>query len=186
VREVRVPLPDEGRRQCSHLQAQQVLDLAGEDDERDPGGETGGHRVRDELDHPAQSREAERDEHHPRHQRRDREPVVAVLLHDPVHDHHERPGRAADLHPRTAQERDQEAGDHRGIESALGRHPARDGEGDGQRQRHDPDDDAGIHVGAKLLPGVALHGGEELRYQHDASHQRSGHERRYLSGFWKR
>ena len=78
----------------------------------------------------------------PGHERRDREAVDAVLLDDAVDDHDERAGRAADLHPRAAQRRDQEPGDDRGVEAALGRDAAGDGERDGQRQRDDADDDA--------------------------------------------
>ena len=69
-------------------------------------------------------------------------PSIAVLLHDAVDDDDERAGRAADLHARAAERGDEEAGDDRGLEAALRRHPARDRERDRERKRDDADDDA--------------------------------------------
>ena len=108
-------------------------------------------------------RQPEPDEDQPGHDGGHREPVQAVSLDDAVDDHHESAGRSADLHPRPAQRRDQKAGDDGGVEPALGRHPAGDGKGDRQRQRHDPDDHPGSDVGQELGPGVGLEGGDELR-----------------------
>ena len=84
-------------------------------------------------------------------------------MDDAVNHHHESAGGSADLHPRSAQRRDQKAGDHGGVESALGGHSTGDGKGYRQRQRHDPDDHPGSEVGQELGPGVGLEGGDELR-----------------------
>ena len=47
-------------------------------------------------------------------------------------DHHEGAGGAADLGAGAAEGRDEEPGDHRGVDSRLGGHPGGDAEGHGQ------------------------------------------------------
>ena len=47
----------------------------------------------------AQAGEAEDDQDHAGHERRQQQPVHPVPLDDAVDDHHEGAGRAADLHP---------------------------------------------------------------------------------------
>ena len=113
---------------------------------RDARGESGDDRERDEFDHRAEPREPEGDRISAGHQGRDHQAVDPVALDDPVDDHHERAGRPADLHPRSAEHGDQESGDDRGVEPALRRDAAGDGERDSQRQRDDPDDDTGKEI----------------------------------------
>src|SRR2546430_2188925 len=62
-----------------------------------------------------------------------------------------RAGRAADLYARAAQGGDEESRDDRGEQPALGAYPARNREGDGERERHDPNDDPRAQIGEKLL-----------------------------------
>ncbi len=100
---VAAPLLHEVGRHGGHAKPEEILDLAGENHDADPGGETGGDRVRDELDRAAQSRQAKADEHHAGHQGGDRETVDPVALDDPVDDHDEGAGRAADLYPGAAE-----------------------------------------------------------------------------------
>ena len=100
------------------------------------------------------------------HQRGDQQPVHPVLLHDAVDDHDERAGWPADLHPGAAQRGDDEARDHRRVETTVGGDTAGDGEGDGERERHDADDDAGGEVRDELLAVVGLECGDELRDEH--------------------
>ena len=76
--------------------------------------------------------------------RGDDQPVDAELLDDAVDDDDERARRAADLDARAAERRDDEAGDDRGVEAAIGRDAAGDRECDGQRERDDADDDARV------------------------------------------
>ncbi len=92
------------------------------------------------------------DEQHAGHERRDGESVDAVLLDDAVDDDDERAGRSADLDARAAERGDEEAGDDRGPQPAVGRDAAGDGERDGQRKRDDADDDAGGEVSTELRP----------------------------------
>src|SRR3989475_2270934 len=166
--DVRVPLRQERRGHSLHLETEQVTDLAREDDQRDAARESDRHRVGNELDRGAEAEQAEGDEDEAGHERRDDEPVDAVLLHDSRHDHHERARRPPDLDARAAQQRDEETGDDGGIESALGTEPARDRERNRERQRDDADDDAGDQVPGKLLPVVVLDGGEKLGDEHGA------------------
>ena len=49
-----------------------------------------------------------------------------------------------------------------GVEAAVGRDAAGDGEGDRERERHDPDDHPGNDVGGELLASVGPEGGDEL------------------------
>jgi hypothetical protein len=53
-------LGSSGPAPCRQRQAEQVLDLAGEDDDGDAGGEADGHRIGDELDVGAEPQEADR------------------------------------------------------------------------------------------------------------------------------
>ncbi len=140
---VDLPLPDEIRRNRAHLKSQQVLHLAGEDDQGDAGGESESDRVWDELDGPAESGESHDDKDDARHQSRDPQSVEPVLLDDSVDNHDEGAGRSPDLHPGAAQRRDDESRDDRRVEAALRRYPAGDGEGDGQWQRDNSDYDSG-------------------------------------------
>src|SRR5207244_2516456 len=158
-----------GKRGCGRAAGTaQVTDLAREDDQRDAARESDRHWVGNELDRGAEAEQAEGDEDEAGHERRDDEPVDAVLLHDSRHDHHERARRPPDLDARAAQQRDEETGDDGGIESALGTEPARDRERNRERQRDDADDDAGDQVPGKLLPVVVLDGGEKLGDEHGA------------------
>ena len=150
------PFSEELGRDRRDLEAEQILDLLREDDERDAAGESGGHRERNELDHPAKPRQSDHDENDPGHQRRDHEAVDAVLGDDPGDEHHERARGPADLNPRAAEGRNEEAGNNPGIETALRRDPARDGKGDAEWQGHHAHNDAGQGVGRKLLSGVAF------------------------------
>ena len=70
-----------------------------------------------------------------------------------VDDDDERAGRAADLHARAAERGDEESGDDGGLEAAVRRYAAGDGERDRQWQRDDADDDAGGEIVRELLRG---------------------------------
>src|SRR5690606_42110239 len=107
--------------------------------------------LRVDLDGARQLDQTQDDQDRAGHDRRDDQPVQPVRLDDPVDDHYERTGRAADLDARAAQERDQEPGDDRREEPALGTYAARDRERDRERERHDPDDRAGREIRDELL-----------------------------------
>ena len=73
-----------------------------------------------ERDGVTELRDAHDDEDHAGHERGDGEAIDTVLLHDAVDDHDECAGGSADLHARSAQQRDQEAGDDGCPEAATG------------------------------------------------------------------
>ena len=172
---IRVPLGDERGGHRAHLQAEEVADLAREDDQRDAGREPDGHGIGDELDRAAHAHEPEDDEDDSGHQRGDEQPVHPVALHHAGDDHDERARGAADLHPRAPQGGDQEAGDDGGVQAALGGQTTGDRERDGERQRHDADDDAGCEVRRELRAGVALERRDELGNEHGLeSRKRAG------------
>ncbi len=163
VRGVRLPLREEVRGHRAHLQAEQVLDLRREDDDRDPAREAGDDRVRDELDRAAEPGEAEDDQHAAREDRDDRQAVEAVPRDDAVDDDDEGARRPADLDAAAAEQRDQEPGDDGGDEALFRGHAGGDREGDRERDRHDPDDDAGLEVREELGARVPAQDREGLR-----------------------
>ena len=76
--------------------------------------------MRDELDDGAELEDAEQNQDHAGHERRDRQPRHAVPLDDRVDDDDERAGGTADLNAGATERRDEKSGDDRG-----GRAPAR-------------------------------------------------------------
>ncbi len=92
-------------------------------------------------------------------------PSTPVLLHDRVHDHNERARRAADLHARPAERRDQKSAHDRREQTPLGADPTRNREGDGEGQRYDADDDTGSHIADELVAAVSPQRGDELGNQ---------------------
>ena len=160
------PLAQEVRGDGAHPESQKVADLAHQDDQRDAAREAEGDRIGNELDGAAQAEQPERHEHGARHEGGYREAVQSVPLDDRIHDDDERARRPADLHPRAPQRRDEEARHDRGVEPALGRYAARDGEGDREGQGDDADDYAGGGVGDELPAGVAPERGDKLGDEH--------------------
>ena len=70
------------RARAASVEAQQVLQLAGENDDRNAGGEADDDRKRDVLDIGAEPQEADRDHHRAGQQRRQHQAVIAVPLDD--------------------------------------------------------------------------------------------------------
>jgi len=90
---------DELRGRPVQPEAERIAQLLHRDDGADRRGEPGDHRKRNELDRGPQPGQAQGDQDHPGHERRQQQPVHPVPLDDAVDDHHEGAGRAADLHP---------------------------------------------------------------------------------------
>ena len=149
-------------RHRAHLEAQQILDLRREDDDRDAAREARHDRVRDELDRASEPRQAERDEDQAGENRADRQAFDPVAGDDPVHDDDEGARRPADLDAAASEERDQESRDDGGDEPLLRRHAGGDREGESERNRDDADDDAGLQIREKLRPRVAAQDDERL------------------------
>ncbi|MPN37770.1 hypothetical protein SDC9_185291 [bioreactor metagenome] len=96
---------------------------------------------------------------------------------DAVDDGDESAGRAADLHPRTAEQRNDQAGDDGGPDAGGRRHPGGNGEGHRQRQRENADSDPGAEVLAELGPVVSRQAIQQLGTEGDLHHDaHSGRE----------
>ena len=145
-------------------QAQQVLQLADGDDQRDADGEALDHRFRDERDEPAGAKQPSDDKDHPGHHGGEQQAVEAMLLDDAVHDDDEGPGRAADLDPAAAKQGDQETADDRGYEARFGIRSGSDGDRHAQGKRDEGDRNSGKRVAEQQAPGISAHGGEELGF----------------------
>ena len=134
-------------------QAEEIVNLAGEDDDRDAGGEADGHRIGNEFDIGAEPQIAGRHQEHARHDGGEQHAVDAVALDGGGDEHDEGARRAADLKPAAAQERDQEAADDGGVEAAIRRDTRADGDRHRQRQGDDGDGETGENVGAQTCQG---------------------------------
>jgi hypothetical protein len=137
-------------------QAEQVVQLAGQDDDGDAGGEADRHRIGDEFHIGAEPEVTGRDQEDAGHQHRQDQPVDAVAVDGGGHDHDEGAGRAADLEAAAAERRHQEPADDGCVQSTLGANARCNGDGHRQRQRHDGDGQAGDHIGSQLPEVVAL------------------------------
>lgn len=153
---IRAPLLDEVRGDVAHLESEQIAELRRKNDERDAGGEADRDRVRDELDDRAHAREAHDDEKDAGHEGGRREAVVAVLLHDGVHDDDEGARGPADLNAAPGERGDDESTNDGGEQSLLGFDTGCDRERERQRQRHHADDQAGAQVLHEQGLGVTL------------------------------
>ena len=148
------------------LEAEDVLDLQRGDHRGDPGGEAGRDRVRDELDELTETAEPHRDQNQPAHQAGEQQPGHAEAGIDGGQDDDEGRGRTRHLQPRAAQRRHHRAGDDRGVEPILRRHPDRDRERHRQGKRDDADHQARQHVGAQI--------GARVPFPPDGAHRPGG------------
>ena len=97
------PLLNEVGRHVLHRQAEQVLDLCGEDGQGNTRGKTHHNRIRDVLDDGAKVQDTEQDEEHTRQECGDGQPLEAVLLDDTIYNNNERARRATYLNLRSAE-----------------------------------------------------------------------------------
>src|SRR5690606_10252403 len=111
------------------LQAEEVLDLQGSDDNADAGGEAQGHRIGHEADQLASAQQAQGDQDQPGQQGAEQQAADAVLLGDGQQDDHEGGGGAGNVEARAAKQGNQRSGDQHGVQAMLWRHA----NGDGQR-----------------------------------------------------
>ena len=153
-----------GRLLAGKHEAEEVAQLACQDDDGDAGREPDDDGMRDVLDVGPKPQEAEDEKRDARDHRREEKAVIAVPLDRRRDEDDEGAGRSADLEPAAAERRDQEAADDRRVEPALGRGSGRDGDRHRQRQRHDRDGEPRQGVGPELAEVVAFpEDGDELR-----------------------
>ena len=147
VLEVGYPLLDEVGRHRVHAHAQQVLDLCGENGDGNTAGEPHHDGIGYVLDDGAQPEHAQQDEEHARHERGNGKPLHAILLDDAIDDDDESTRRTAYLNLRPTEGGNHESGNDGRDDALFGRHARGNAERNGQRKRHDADDDTGHEVG---------------------------------------
>ncbi len=91
------------------------------------------------------------DEKDSSHHRAHEQAVDAVSGDDAGDYDYEGAGRSADLGLRSAERGDQKAGDDGAVDSGLRREAGGDGEGHGQRQRHQAYGDSGNQIEQKFV-----------------------------------
>ena len=123
-------------------QAEKGLPLADPDDDADSRRETENHRQRDVTDHPAQPRQAKRAQHQARHQGGQLQAGYPMFRHDAGQNDDEGAGRTRDLDPAAATQGHHDTGHDGGIQPLFGLDPGSNRKGHGQRQGHDPDNQA--------------------------------------------
>ena len=141
-----------------NAQSKKILELRARNHYRDPVGKSHHHGPRNIFHRAAQPGHAQKDQEHAGDSRTHEQAVNAVFGHDPGHYDHERAGRSANLHARSAQRRNQKSGNHRAVKSCLRRHARRNRKCHSQRQRHQPNRDARDQVSDKVLPRIILQG----------------------------
>jgi hypothetical protein len=124
--------------------------------------------MRDEAYHPTGAGIAGDDQNDAGHEGGKDEAVMAMRGDDVEHHDDECPGRAADLGPRAAQQRNEEAGDNGGEQALVRRSAAGDAERHCKRKGDHRHGQAGDRIGLELAQAIALadHGrelGRELR-----------------------
>ena len=150
------PLAQEVRWDAFDLQAEEVLDLRGENGQCDTGGKADHDRVGDVFDDGSQVQDAHHDQECTGHEGRDHQAVHAVFLDDSEDDDDEGAGGAADLDLAAAEERDEESRHDGGQDAGLRSGAGRDAERDGQRKGDDADDDTCQQVLDKLLLVISV------------------------------
>jgi len=136
--------------------AKEILELACEDDDGDAGGEPNRDRIGDEFDVGAKLQKTGGHQKHPGHGGRENHAVHPVTFGGQRHEHDECAGRTSDLKPAAAEQRNDEAADDGGIETAIGRHAGCDRDRHRERKRDDRYRQTGESIGAKIDKGVAL------------------------------
>ena len=107
-------------------EAEQIMDLTCEDDQRDGRGEADRHRVGNVFDVRPKPQKSRCHQNESRQHRREQQSFDAVPLDAERHQHDESASRPADLEPAAAEQRDEEAAENRGVKAAVGCRPRSD------------------------------------------------------------
>ena len=140
---------EEFARHMVDLQAEEIFDLRGRDQQRNAVGKSDDDGAGDELDRVSQTRESEHQQDHARHHRDHQQSVESMFGDDARHDDDESAGGSADLNPRTAQRRNDEPADDCGVDPGLWRDARSDAERHRQRECHQADREARDEIGQK-------------------------------------
>src|SRR6185436_3963826 len=127
-------------------QPEEILPLSGPDDDSDAGSEPGDHRIGNEFDDRTEARDSEQQQDHAGQQSSDLQTVDAVLSSDAGEDDDKGAGGTCYLQPATAEQRNDDTGDDRRVETLLGLRTRSDRKSHRERQSYHTDDDAGDDV----------------------------------------
>ena len=156
VLQVGEPLGDEVGGGFGDNEAEEIFDLAGEDDEGDAGGEAGDDRLGHIFDDRAEAEDSGDKQHEAGHEGGLKQAVIAVGRDDIEDDDDESAGGAADLEAAAAEGGDDEAGDDGGDEAFVRGCAAGDGERHCQGEGDDGDGEARDDVFGEFLLVVAF------------------------------
>jgi hypothetical protein len=84
--------------------AEQILELAGKDNDGDPGGESHCHRIGNEFDVGAEPQQTRGDQKHSSRRGCEDHPLDALAFGGQRHQHNKRAGGSADLKPAATQQ----------------------------------------------------------------------------------
>ena len=104
----------------------------------------------------------QQDEDDARHEGGHHQAVYAILLYDAIDDYDKGSRRAANLHFAAPKEGDDKTGHNSRDDAFFGTDPRSDTEGNGQRKRHNADNDTGHEVGHEIGLAVILKRSEKL------------------------
>ena len=147
-------------------EAEDVLDLRGENHHGNAGGKSRGDGEWNEADKRPHAAEAQDNEKEARHQRADQQSGRVVLFQHAHDDDDEGAGGAAYLVLASAEQGNEEAGHDGGDEALGGRKPACNRKGHRQRNGHYADGEPREEVRQKGLLGIGLERGKESRSEH--------------------
>ena len=147
----RAELLVEVRAAGGHGQAEEVFQLADEDDQADARGEADDDRIGYVLEHRAHAGQTHRQQHEARQEGRHGQAVEPVFGGDRGQHCDKGAGRAGNLHPRTAEEGGREARHDRRVDALLRACARGDRKGHGKRQRDHAHGEAGQYVRDEVL-----------------------------------
>ena len=176
----RAELLVEVRAAGGHGQAEEVFQLADEDDQADARGEADDDRIGYVLEHRAHAGQTHRQQHEARQEGSDGQAVEPVFGGDRGQHRDQRAGRAGDLHPGPAEERGRQSGDNRRVDALLRARTRGDREGHGQRQGDHAHGEAGQYVRDEVLAAEQARATGFENRDHAAVHgigSRGGRER---------
>ena len=162
------------RRVLRHLEAEpeKLVQLPAKNDHSNAAGEPGHDRIGKEFQEPPHLERSDRDEHHARHHRGERQTAVAMLRDDREQHRNKRTGGPRDLKARSAEKSDRETGHDSSPQSLLWRHARRDGEPNREWQRNNSDCNPGQEIRGKICALIVVECGENRRPKRTHCHGR--------------
>ena len=137
-------------------QAEQVMKLAGEDDDGNARREADRHRIGDEFDVGSHAQQPDRHQHQAGNAGRYQKPLDSVLRHRCGDKHDERPGRASDLEAAAAKQRNDEPANDGRVQAPVRGRPRCDSDRHRQWQRDDCNGQPGNGIRLEVSEPIPL------------------------------